>query len=179
MARFFAFYKEALAYILQLNRQAIPFREEYTTLVLRKLQSPYPTAYVDLQSPAGAGLSVIVFNYDGAVYPTDESRMLAEMGDTTFLLGNVNTDVYEDIFLNPTLLQCLEESLTYSAPECYECAFQPYCGSDPTYHYATQRDWVGHKAFSGFCERTKLVTSHLIELLEADDETAATLKGWI
>lgn len=179
MERFFDFYKEALAYIIELNLHGVPFREEYTMLVLRKLISPYPTSYVDLQTPAGAAISVIVFNYDGNVYPTDESRMLVEMGDTTFCLGNVKTSTYEDIFLNPTLLQCLEESLTYSAPECYECAFQPYCGSDPTYHHATQRDWVGHKAFSGFCTRTKLVTAHLIELLEANDDTATILFGWV
>lgn len=178
MLRFFEFYKEALSYIFDLNLRGVPFREEYTSLVLRKLLSPYPTSYVDLQSPAGAGVSVIVFNYDGKVYPTDESRMLAEMGDDRFCLGSLEANTYEEIFLNPTLLQALEESLTYSAPECCECVFQPYCGSDPTYHYATQHDWVGHKEFSGFCHRTKLVTSYLIKALDEDNEYSKILLGW-
>lgn len=180
MERFFEFYKRGLSYIIDLNKRGVPFREEYSTLVLRKLRSPFPTSYVDLQSPAGAGLSVIVFNYDGDVYPTDESRMLAEMGNDQLKLGNVLRDKYEDIFLNPRLLTMLEESAAQSAPECYQCAYQPFCGSDPTYHYATQGDWVGHKAFSGFCARTKLVTGHLVEMLEGDDaETRNILLSWI
>ncbi len=43
--------------------------------------------YVDLTSPAGIGIGAIVYNYDGDVYASDEGRMLAEMGDTTFRLG--------------------------------------------------------------------------------------------
>lgn len=180
MERFFEFYKRGLSYIIDLNKRGVAFREEYTTLVLRKLRSPFPTSYVDLQSPAGAGLSVIVFNYNGDVYPTDESRMLTEMGDDSLRLGNVLTDAYEDIFLNPKLLRMLEESTAQSAPECYQCAYQPFCGSDPTYHYATQGDWVGHKAFSGFCARTKLVTGHLIEMLEGEEsDTRDVLLSWI
>lgn len=179
MGRFFEFYKRGLAYIMDLNRRGVPFREEYTSLVIRKLCSPFPTSYVDLQSPAGAGLSVIVFNYNGDVYPTDESRMLTEMGDDYLRLGNILTDSYADILLNPRLLQMLEESIAQSAPECYQCAYQPFCGSDPTYHYATQGDWVGHKAFSGFCARTKLVTGHLIDMLEDDDaEARDILLSW-
>lgn len=179
MERFFEFYKRGLSYIIELNRRGVAFREEYTALVIRKLRSPFPTSYVDLQSPAGAGLSVVVFNYNGDVYPTDESRMLTEMGDDHLRLGNVLTDSYADIFLNPLLLQMLEDSTAQSAPECYQCAYQPFCGSDPTYHYATQGDWVGHKAFSGFCTRTKLVTGHLIEMLEGDDAEARNiLMSW-
>lgn len=180
MERFFDFYKRGLSYIIDLNKRGVPFREEYTTLVLRKLCSPFPTSYVDLQSPAGAGLAVIVFNYNGDVYPTDESRMLTEMGDDSLRLGNVLTDTYEHVFLNPQLLRMLEESAAQSTPECYQCAYQPFCGSDPTYHYATQGDWVGHKAFSGFCARTKLVTGHLIEMLDREgSETQNILLSWV
>ena len=39
---------------------------------------------MDLQSPAGMINGVIVFNYNGKVYATDEARMLAEMKDYTF-----------------------------------------------------------------------------------------------
>ena len=39
-----------------------------------------------------------VYNYDGDVYAADEGRMLAEMGDTSFRLGNVHADSYADLF---------------------------------------------------------------------------------
>ena len=65
--------------------------------------------YVDLASPARVGIGAIVYNYDGDVYASDEGRMLAEMGDTTFRLGNVLTDSYPEIFLSESLLAALEE----------------------------------------------------------------------
>lgn len=176
--RFFAFYVQAMDYILELNRHGVSFIEQYSALVLKKLISPYPTNYVDLQSPAGAVISAIVFNYDGGVYASDESRMLAEMNDQTFRLGDVRHDSYESVMLNPTFLSALEESLVYGAPECFQCAFQPYCGSDPVYHHATQGDWVGHKAYSAFCERTKRVTSYLIRKLEDDPTDRNILMDW-
>jgi len=36
---------------------------------------------------------------------------------------------------------------------CSECAFEPFCGADPVYHYATQHDYVGKKPLSDFCYR--------------------------
>ncbi|MDF5940030.1 hypothetical protein P4234_29535 [Pseudomonas aeruginosa] len=76
-------------------------------------------------SPAGAGIAAIVFNYDGSVYASDESRMLAEMGDQSFRLGNILTDSYEDIILSDALLDALEQSFTLSAPMCSDCALSP------------------------------------------------------
>ena len=64
--------------------QGTPFLETYAQLLLTKILTPYPTGYVDLQSPAGAGIGVAVYNYDGDVYVSDEARMLAEMGDRIF-----------------------------------------------------------------------------------------------
>ena len=81
---FIAFYKRALAYIIDLNRGGDFFVEGYARLLLTKMMTPFATGYVDLQSPAGAGINVAVYNYDGDVHATDESRMLAETGDQTF-----------------------------------------------------------------------------------------------
>jgi His-Xaa-Ser system radical SAM maturase HxsB len=177
--RFFAFYQQAMDYILELNRAGLPFVEAYSSLVLTKLLSGKPTAYVDLQSPAGMATGALVYNYDGGVYASDEGRMLAEMGDDTFRLGDVRTQSYEELLLNPTLHAALEESLTDGAPQCHECAFKPYCGSDPVYHHATQRDWVGHKAFSAFCARTKSVTSYLLHKIEDVPKDRDILLGWV
>jgi radical SAM protein with 4Fe4S-binding SPASM domain len=88
--------------------------------------------YVDLTSPAGIGIGALVYNYDGDVYASDEGRMLAEMGDKTFRLGNLHTDSYQDIILSEALLAPLEESFAESAPMCNDCAFEPFCGADPS-----------------------------------------------
>jgi len=177
--RFFTFYKEAIDYILEINRAGLPFVEAYSSIVLTKVFSGKPTAYVDLQSPSGMVTGALVYNYDGGVYVSDEGRMLAEMGDDTFRVGDVLSSSYEEVLLNPVFHAALEESLIEGAPECYECAFQPYCGSDPVYHYATQGDWVGHKAFSAFCARTKSVTRYLLQKIEERPENREILLGWV
>jgi His-Xaa-Ser system radical SAM maturase HxsB len=177
-AKWLAFYKEGIRYILELNRRGIAVRETYTAIVLRKMLTPLPTGYVDLQSPAGIGISGVVYNYDGDVYASDEGRMLAEMGDKSFRLGNVATDRYEDMLLSDALLDPLQQSLAEGAPLCSDCAFVPYCGSDPVYHHATQGNAVGNKALSGFCHRNMEVFRHLITLMEDSPADREILKRW-
>lgn len=116
-----AFYGEALAYIIKLNREGIRLREEFATILLQKILTPWSSGYVDLQSPAGIGIAGIVVNYDGNVYCSDEARMLAEMGDKTFLMGNVLKDKYQDIMLSEALLNPLEQTLTECMPQCSDC----------------------------------------------------------
>jgi His-Xaa-Ser system radical SAM maturase HxsB len=96
--RFLEFYKAALSRIIGYNLQGHFFREEYATIILKKILTPFPVGYVDLQSPAGMINNVIVFNYDGKVYATDEARMLAETNDFTFQLGDLQINTYEEIF---------------------------------------------------------------------------------
>jgi hypothetical protein len=79
MGEWLEFYKRGLSHIIELNRRGIPLREEFAAIILQKICTPWPTGYVDLQSPAGIGIGGIVFNYDGDVYASDASRMLAEM----------------------------------------------------------------------------------------------------
>jgi His-Xaa-Ser system radical SAM maturase HxsB len=175
----FDFYLRGLNYILDLNRRGVQFREEFAAIILRKILTALPTGYVDLQSPAGMGISCLAFNYDGAIYASDESRMLAEMGDFTFRLGDLRTDSFADVMTSDALLQPLSESLSECVPMCSECAFQPYCGSDPLYHHATQRDTIGNKPTSGFCRKNMSVMGHLIALLEDDPESAKILRSWV
>jgi uncharacterized protein len=173
------FYKEGLAYILDLNRRGVRFIEDYASIILTKMLTPFGGSYVDLQSPSGLGINVIVFNYDGDVYASDEGRMLAEMGNKQFRLGNLSENSYEQIMLSDALLSPLEESITESVPGCQDCGFQPYCGSDPVYHSATQGDLIGNKAMSGFCRRNMAIFRHLISLMEDDPQTAAILRSWV
>ena len=83
---FIAFYKKTLEYILKLNLRGIYIVEDFTTILLRKILTPYSDGFVDLQSPAGLINGVAVYNYDGKVYASDESRMMAEWNDFTFCM---------------------------------------------------------------------------------------------
>jgi His-Xaa-Ser system radical SAM maturase HxsB len=173
------FYFEGLDYIIELNKNGFIFAEVYAGIILGKVLTAFETGYVDLRSPAGIGVGVLVYNYDGDVYASDEGRMLAEMDDKTFRLGNVNTHTWEQIITSDALLGPLEESFAGSVPMCSECAFQPYCGADPVFHHATQGDYVGRKPSSGFCSRNMAIIRRLISLLEENKEKKRILYRWV
>jgi len=113
------------------------------------------------------------------VYASDESRMLREMGDTTFRLGNVHTNTYEQIFTNDALLNALEDSFTGSAPMCSDCAFEPWCGAEPVFHHAMYGDVLGRKPESEFCKRMMGVTKHLLDLMRRDTEAKEIFMRWV
>ena len=176
--RWLEFYKEGLDYVIELNRKGIAFREFYASMVLKKMLTFEDPGYVDLMSPAGVGLGAIVYNYDGAVFASDEARMLAEMGDDKFRLGHVLENTYEEIFLNETLLEALEASFSFSVPMCTDCAFEPYCGADPVQHWGLQKDFVGRKTESEFCVRNMAIFKHLIKLMESDADIKRLFTTW-
>lgn len=174
-----AFYRRGLAHILELNRRGTPLREEQATILLQKMFAPAGTGYVDLQSPAGLGIGALVYNYDGAVYASDEGRMLAEMGDSSLRLGHVRDASFVELVTSAPLVQVLEETLLESAPMCSDCPFLPFCGADPAFHLATAGEPVGHKAFSAFCAKQMALLRHLIGLLEDDPSAREILLGWV
>lgn len=180
MDKFLDFYKRGLAHILEINRKGYRLTEVYSQILLTKILTPLSTYYVDMQSPAGHAWNVLVYNYDGDVYASDESRMLAEMKDTTFRLGNVHRDSRRSIFTSEPALRMFEASCAQALAGCSDCAFQSYCGADPVYHYATQGDMYGHRPTSGFCTRNMAVIRHLFSLIhENDPETMRILWAWI
>jgi len=176
--RWLEFYKEGLEYIIELNRQGIHFMEYFASTVLKKMLTSEDPGYVDLMSPSGIGIGAVVYNYDGSVYASDESRMLAEMGEEKFKLGKVLEDSYERIFSSPNLLDPLEESFAYSVPMCNDCAFEPYCGADPVFHYALYKDYVGRKPESEFCFRNMGIFRFLIKKMEGDKFVRQLFTKW-
>jgi His-Xaa-Ser system radical SAM maturase HxsB len=176
--RWLTFYKDGLDYIIELNRHGVPFMEVYASIILKKMFTSDDPGYVDLSSPAGIGIGAVAYNYNGDVYASDESRMLAEMGDTTFRLGDVLTNSYEDLFASPQLLEPLNASFAQSVPMCADCAFEPYCGADPVFHHKTFGDFVGRKPESEFCSRNMSIFRFLIERMESDPFVKRLFQQW-
>ena len=173
-----AFYERGLRYILKINREGKHFPEYYASLLLKRMLTDRPIGYVDLRSPAGIGLGALVYNYDGRVFASDEARMLAEMGDSTFELGHVDNDTYISLALSDKLVDLIGRSLTQCAPMCSECAYESHCGADPVYHHATQGDALGIKTLSAFCARQKGVMNLLLSILEEDSDDTRILRRW-
>ncbi|HTN19760.1 MAG TPA: His-Xaa-Ser system radical SAM maturase HxsB [Pelobium sp.] len=177
--RFLAFYKKALDKIIEINLNGTFFREDYATIILKKVLTPFPVGYVDLQSPAGMINNVIVFNYNGKIYASDEARMLAEMKDETFLLGDLENSNYSDVFYGEKAFQFSEAWANESLPGCSECAFQAYCGADPVLNHATQGDVYGYRPTSVFCQKNMEIIRYLFELMDNHPEIEKVFQTWI
>lgn len=177
--RFIEFYKRALFHILQLNKEGTYIREEFAAIVLKKMLTPWSTGFVDLQSPAGTINSVIVYNYDGRVYASDESRMLAELGDYTFCLGSVHDD-YEKIVRGATARRMGNVWNNETLAGCADCPIRQYCGADPVRNYSTQGDMYGYRPTSWLCRKNRAIIEFILELVVTRrDEVMPIFRKWL
>ncbi len=177
--RFITFYKTALEYIIEINKQGIFFREDYATIILRKMLTPYTTGFVDLQSPAGTVTSVLIYNYDGYVYASDESRMLAENGDYTFRLGKIS-DQYEEIVFGKKVRKMGKLWANEALAGCSDCPIKAYCGADPVRNHSTQGDMYGFRPSSFVCKKNKAIIDYIISLIvERGAEVLPIFRSWL
>ena len=177
--RFIEFYKKAFEHILDLNKNGTFFIEEYAAIILKKMITPFTAGFVDLQSPAGIINSVLVYNYDGYVYASDESRMLAEFNDYTFRLGNVN-EPYENIVYGKAAKRAAQHWSNEALAGCADCGVRAYCGADPVRNYSTQNDMYGYRPTSLLCQKNKAIIEYIISLIiERYDVVMPIFKSWL
>jgi His-Xaa-Ser system radical SAM maturase HxsB len=162
-------FEKALNFIVQLNLNGTRFVEFYTNLLLTRILTPFSTGFVDLQSPSGAGISGAIYDHNGDVFPSDEARMLARMGDRRFCLGNVFKDSYEAIFGGNLLREIVSKSCVEVMPCCSSCVYRTYCGSDPVRNYLETGDLIGKRPNNDFCKKNKLFFDMLFKKLKRND----------
>lgn len=172
-------YTNALKYIFEINKK-IFFPEYFATLLFSRILTPFSTGFVDLQSPAGVGISGAIYDYDGSVYPADEARMLARMGDEHFRLGNVQMDTYKQIFGGTKIRGIIKNACVETTPECAHCAYQAYCGTDPIRNYLESGDEMRNMRQTPFCIKHKGIFDFLFEILGNLSETEENIIwSWI
>jgi uncharacterized protein len=92
-AEYLAFYRNAVDYMIELNARGVEILERFAAIFLTKILAGEDPNFLDVRSPCGAGIGQVAYNYDGKVFTCDEGRMLHEMGDDTFLIGEVASAV--------------------------------------------------------------------------------------
>jgi His-Xaa-Ser system radical SAM maturase HxsB len=176
---FMEFYFDALEYILSLNRSDTELAEAYAAILLRKILTPFPAGYVNLQSPAGPGTGVVVYHYNGDIYSQDEGRMLGELGDQSFRLGSVREDDPERMLQAPELVAMLRDSCSESLPGCADCAYLPFCGCDPVFNYVQQGRVAGSRPTNDWCRFNMALFDYLFRLIRGGDrQTQRILMAW-
>ena len=133
---FLQFYRAALNRIIEYNLNGIPVREYHASLFLSKIMFSQAVNYMELRSPCGAGIGQVAITSNGNVYTCDEGRMMAEMGDEAFCLGNVFDNTYNDWIQSSNCQAICSASLLDTLPGCCDCVYKPYCGVCPVINYA-------------------------------------------
>ncbi len=177
-SEFRTFYHRALDRVLYWNRRGFPIREVAAAIALNKILSPWDGGYVDLQSPTGAGLATLVYNYDGYVYPSDEARMFAETGDKSLRLGKIGQPLHE-LLQSQLQRELVRHSLRGANEECSACAYNPYCGPDPIAAHAQCGAMNAPPSTTRHCTNNIWLFDYLFAKLKAEDPWFCTLaKAW-
>lgn len=176
---FLHFYRDGLDEILLLNKEGYAFTESHAAIFLPKMLGGRAMNYMELRSPCGAGVGQMAFTANGDVYTCDEGRMVAEMGDTAFRLGNIHTGGYNDWIESSVSKSVCAASLLEGLPTCCDCPYQPYCGVCPVINYAMEGSLISHTPHHDRCRVYRGMIEELILRLEAGGKDAEILRSWV
>jgi uncharacterized protein len=179
MDEFLEFYKNALDYIIELNKQGVQVMERLSAIMLSKMIAGYDPNYLDLRSPGGCVIGQLAYHPTGKVYTSDEGRMVAAMGDEFFLLGHVDDLDYREMMGSSRVRAMVLASTNEGLPGCSTCAYKLYCGQQPEYNYVTQGSLQGRMPESSWCQKHMGIFDYLVRRLkDADEEERAILERW-
>jgi uncharacterized protein len=150
--QFAKFYEDTLDYILELNRTGkSDIMERMALVMLTKILKGEDPGFMDLRAPAGAVLGCVAYNYNGQIFVSDEGRMVDQQGDPIFKIGDVADSSWDEVMKHPTTRACATASTLENQPMCAQCAYKPYCGVEPVFHYETQHSIYGQTPSSYWC----------------------------
>ncbi|MBI5478979.1 MAG: His-Xaa-Ser system radical SAM maturase HxsB [Deltaproteobacteria bacterium] len=166
---FLAFYRETLDHVIDLNLRGTDLVERLAGIFLAKILSPTDPNFLDIRSPCGAGIGQIAYGHDGQVFSCDEGRMVHQMGDPIFRLGDLERDGYGDLVESGVVRSLAVASCLEALPGCTDCAYLPYCGTCPVFNYTTQGNIFGRMPDNEKCRLHLGLMDHLFGLLASDD----------
>jgi hypothetical protein len=122
----------------------------------------------------------LAYYADGSVFTCDEGRMLYEMGQDTFCLGNVFKDTYVELVDNGTCRTVCASSILETIPSCCDCVYQSYCGTCPVVNYALDQDVIEKHPRGYRC----VVYSGMLDclfkiLMENEEQNITILSAWM
>ena len=176
---FLEFYKKALDYIIEKNKQGIFLSEGHSSIFLKKILLNQPVNYMELRSPCGGAIGQLAYYYDGNIYTCDEGRMLSEMGDDSFKVGNVYKDTYRELMqCDCTKAMCISSCIE-CLPYCSTCAYMPYCGTCPVINLAQDNNIFQQNPKEYRCKVYGGILDILFSYIEKNSEVVEIFKRWI
>lgn len=176
---FLVFYKKTLDYIINKNKQGIFLSEGHSNIFLRKILLNQPVNYMELRSPCGGAIGQLAYYYDGNIYTCDEARMLSEMGDDSFKLGNVYENTYEELMqCDCTKAMCVSSCIE-CLPYCGSCVYMPYCGTCPVINLAQDNTIFSKNPREYRCKIYSGILDILFDYIEHEPDVLEIFKNWI
>ena len=131
-------YRDAINYVISKNLDGITIKEEYFVILLRKIYSAFNDGFVDMQNPCALGQMCMIVDQHGDVYPCDEARMISEMGDKKWKMGNLQD---KDCLIKIAEMQKFIRNTgnIYKKKNCENCVYKTLCFADPI------REWYINK----------------------------------
>lgn len=176
---FLEFFKNSLDYILELNKKGIFLSEGHSSIFLKKILANKTVNYMELRSPCGGAVGQLAYYYDGNIYTCDEGRMLSEMGNDSFLLGNVFKNSYRELMESDSTKAMCVSSCLECLPYCNSCVYQPYCGTCPVINLAQGGNIFPKNPKEYRCKIYGGILEILFDYIEKDKETLEIFNSWI
>lgn len=175
---FLEFYTQALDELIKVNQEDGFLKEDHAGILLSRMEGDFVN-YMELRSPCGASIGQLAYYADGDIFTCDEGRMLHEMGDHTFRLGNVFEHSYSDIIGGSVCRTVCASSMLETIPTCCDCVYQPYCGTCPVVNYAKNKDIIEKEPRGYRCKIYSGMLDYLFKmLLQGDTKVIDVLKTW-
>ncbi len=176
---FLIFYKKALDYILEKNKEGIFLSESMATIFLKKILLNETVNYMELRSPCGGAIGQLAYYYDGDIYTCDEARMLSEMGNDCFKVGNVNDCNFKDLIDSEVTKSIALASCLECIPTCNSCAYSPYCGTCPVITLAQDNNLFAQNPNEYRCRIYKGMLDILFNYIKNDTDAVNVFKTWV
>ena len=175
---FLSFYTQALDELIKINQTERFIKEEHAAILLSRIDGKFVN-YMELRSPCGASIGQLAYYADGDIFTCDEGRMLHEMGDHTFRLGNVFESNYNDIINNGVCKTVCASSILETIPTCCDCVYQPYCGTCPVVNYAKSHDIIEKEPRGYRCKLYSGMLDYLFrQMLTGDADVVNIFRSW-
>lgn len=171
-------YKKGILYLIEKNmNDGIFMREEMFTIILRKILSPFNDGFVDMQNPCALGQMCMIVKQNGDIYPSDESRMISEMGNEYWKMGNVNNkECLNSVKEKRT--EILKNGKLENYEDCHACAYSPFCYADPIKKWYIQN--IAGEEYESYCGIRKELFQFVFEQIKSADRKKMSLfRRWI
>ena len=126
VSRWLEVYFKSIEYIFEENFKSQDNMIEFGLRTnLKRIFNIGYNGHLDLRNPNFAARDNFVIDYDGKIYPSDESRMISRIGIIDLSIGNLVNGLDKDKIDNFNWNQISDTNA-----DCLHCTYQSYCGVD-------------------------------------------------